>query len=81
MFTRLFAVEVASYGITCNAISPGLIETSLTKGVPQAAKDSLVQQFMIKRLGTMEDIVNAVDFFASRRSSYVTGQVLHLGGV
>jgi 3-oxoacyl-[acyl-carrier protein] reductase len=81
MFTRLFAVEVASYGITCNAISPGLIETSLTKGVPQAAKDSLVQQFMIKRLGTMEDIVNAVEFFASRRSSYVTGQVLHLGGV
>jgi 3-oxoacyl-[acyl-carrier protein] reductase len=80
-FTRLLAVEVAPLGITCNAVSPGLMETSLTKGVPGPAKDALVQRLAMKRLATLEDVENAVDFFASPKSSYVTGQVLHLGGV
>jgi 3-oxoacyl-[acyl-carrier protein] reductase len=80
-FTRLLAVEVAGLGITCNAVSPGLIETSLTKGVPGPAKDALIQRLAMKRAATFEDVSNAVEFFASPRSSYVTGQVLHLGGV
>jgi 3-oxoacyl-[acyl-carrier protein] reductase len=80
-FTRLFAVEVAPLGITCNAVSPGLMETSLTKGVPGPAKDALIQRLAMKRPSTFEDVNNAVEFFASPRSSYVTGQVLHLGGV
>lgn len=80
-FTRLLAVEVAPLGITCNAVSPGLMETSLTKGVPGPAKDALVQRLAMKRLATLEDVENAVEFFASPKSSYVTGQVLHLGGV
>ena len=81
MFTRLLAVEVAGFGITCNAVSPGLMETSLTKGVPGPAKDALIQRLAMKRAATFEDVANAVEFFASPRSSYVTGQVLHLGGV
>jgi 3-oxoacyl-[acyl-carrier protein] reductase len=81
MFTRLFAVEVAGLGVTCNAVSPGLMETSLTKGVPGPAKDALIQRLAMKRAATFEDVSNAVEFFASPRSSYVTGQVLHLGGV
>jgi 3-oxoacyl-[acyl-carrier protein] reductase len=80
-FTRLLAVEVAPLGITCNAVSPGLMETSLTKGVPGPAKDALIQRLAMKRPSTFEDVNNAVEFFASPRSSYVTGQVLHLGGV
>ena len=80
-FTRLLAVEVAPLGITCNAVSPGLMETSLTKGVPGPAKDALIQRLAMKRPSTMDDVANAVEFFASPRSSYVTGQVLHLGGV
>lgn len=80
-FTRLLAVEVAPLGITCNAVSPGLMETSLTKGVPGPAKDALIQRLAMKRPATFEDVANAVEFFASPRSSYVTGQVLHLGGV
>jgi 3-oxoacyl-[acyl-carrier protein] reductase len=80
-FTRLLAVEVAPLGITCNAVGPGLMETSLTKGVPGPAKDALIQRLAMKRPSTYEDVANAVEFFASSRSSYVTGQVLHLGGV
>jgi 3-oxoacyl-[acyl-carrier protein] reductase len=80
-FTRLLAVELAAFGITCNAVSPGMVETSLTKGLPGHAKDAFVQRLAMKRPGTFEDLANAVEFFASPRSSYVTGQVLHLGGV
>jgi 3-oxoacyl-[acyl-carrier protein] reductase len=80
-FTRLFAVEVAGFGITCNALSPGIVPTSLTKGLPQSTMDSLVQGLPIKRFGTPEDVIHAVDFMASPHSSYITGQVLHLGGV
>jgi 3-oxoacyl-[acyl-carrier protein] reductase len=80
-FTRLLAVEVAPLGITCNAVSPGLMETSLTKGVPGPAKEALIQRLAMKRLATLEDVDNAVEFFASPKSSYITGQVLHLGGV
>jgi 3-oxoacyl-[acyl-carrier protein] reductase len=80
-FTRVFAVEVAGLGITCNAVSPGIMRTSLTKGVPDQAIESLINRFAIKRAATFEDVSNAVDFFASPGSSFVTGQILHLGGI
>jgi 3-oxoacyl-[acyl-carrier protein] reductase len=81
MFTRTFAAEVAALGITCNAVSPGLVETSMTKGVPEPAKKALLERLALGREATFEDVANAVEFFASPRSSYITGQVLHLGGV
>lgn len=80
-FTRLLALEVASFGITCNAVSPGLMRTSLTKGASEAQFDAIINRMAIKREATIDDVANAIDFFASPRSSYVTGQVLHLGGV
>ena len=80
-FTRVLAVEVAAFGITCNAVSPGIMRTSLTSGVPETAMNALIARLALKRPATFADVLNAVEFFASPRSSYVTGQVLHLGGV
>jgi 3-oxoacyl-[acyl-carrier protein] reductase len=79
-FTQIFAREVAPFGITCNVVAPTPVETDLIRSVPKEKIDRLVEALAIKRLGTFDDIANAVDFFASRKSDYVTGQVIYLGG-
>ncbi len=78
---QVMAFELAPYNITCNVVAPTPIDTDLIRGVPKKTIDALVNRLAIKRLGTMEDVSNAVDFFADRRSDYITGQVLYLGGV
>jgi 3-oxoacyl-[acyl-carrier protein] reductase len=79
-FTQIFAREVAPFGITCNVVAPTPIETDLIKAVPKDKIDRLVAALAIKRLGTFDDVTNAVDFFTSPRSDYITGQVIYLGG-
>lgn len=79
-FTQVFAREVASYGVTCNVVASTPIPTDLIAEVPGDKIDQITQQLAVKRLGTVEDLLNVVDFFASRRSDYVTGQVIYLGG-
>lgn len=79
-FTRIFAREVADYGITVNAVGPSPIDTDLIRGVPKAKLDALRERLAIKRFGTFADVANAVDFFVRKESDYVTGQVLYLGG-
>jgi 3-oxoacyl-[acyl-carrier protein] reductase len=79
-FSQIFAREVASFGITCNVVSPTPIETDLIKSVPPDKIARLVETLTIKRLGTFEDVANVVDFFTSSKSDYVTGQVIYLGG-
>lgn len=79
-FTQIFAREVASFGITCNVVAPTPVETDLIRSVPKDKIDRLVDSLAIKRLGTFDDVANAVDFFASPKSDYITGQVLYLGG-
>ena len=79
-FTRIFAKEVAPYGITVNAVGPGPVSTDLLRGVPEAKVRGLVDRLAIKRLATFEDIANVVEFFLRPESGYVTGQVLYLGG-
>ena len=80
-FTRIMAKEVASYGITVNAIGPTPVATDLIKGVSKDKMRALLNTQAIKRLGTFEDVANATDFFLQDRSDFVTGQVLFLGGV
>jgi 3-oxoacyl-[acyl-carrier protein] reductase len=79
--TRVMARELADFGITVNAVGPVPIKTDLIRSVPQDKIAGLVARQAIKRLGSLEDVANVVDFFLSRASGFVTGQVLYLGGV
>ena len=79
--TRILAREFAGLGITSNAIGPTPIPTDLIRAVPQDKMDSLIDRLAIRRPGSFEDVSNVVDFFISRSSDSITGQVLYLGGV
>ncbi len=79
-FTRVFAREVAEFGITCNVVGPTPIETDLIRNVPQDKIAGIVQRLAIKRLGRFEDVANVIDFYVRPESDYVTGQVIYLGG-
>ena len=79
--TKTAAKELAKMNITVNAIGPTPIETDLIKLIPKEKIESLIQQQSIQRLGTYEDILNAVDFFIKPQSDFITGQILYLGGV
>ena len=79
-FTKSVALELGSRDIRCNAIAPGFIETEMTGKLDEKVVQSWRDAIPLKRGGTPEDIANACLFFASDLSSYVTGQVLNVGG-
>jgi 3-oxoacyl-[acyl-carrier protein] reductase len=79
--TRVLARELAPLGITCNAVGPTPVETSLIGGVPREKIDRLVAAQAIPRRGQPHDVANVVDFFLRPESDFVTGQVIYLGGV
>ncbi|MGO9335872.1 MAG: 3-oxoacyl-[acyl-carrier-protein] reductase [Terriglobales bacterium] len=78
--TMAMAREVASRNITCNAVAPGFIETSMTAVLSDELKQSALKQIPLARVGTPEDIANAVCFLASDDASYITGHVLNVNG-
>jgi 3-oxoacyl-[acyl-carrier protein] reductase len=78
--TKSVARELASRGITCNAIAPGLIETDLTAEIPQAARDFVINSTPLGYIGSVEDVAAAAIYFASDEARYVTGQVLGVDG-
>ena len=78
--TKTTARELASRGITCNAIAPGLIETDLTAGLSDAATEALKGLTPLGYLGSAEDVAAAAVYFASDEARYVTGQVLGVDG-
>jgi len=78
--TKGVAKELASRNITANVVAPGFIETDMTAGLADKAKDAMVSQIPLGRPGTAEDIARAVVFLASDDAAYITGQTLHVSG-
>jgi 3-oxoacyl-[acyl-carrier protein] reductase len=79
-FTKSVARELASRGITANAVAPGFIVTDMTSAMGADAQEALKGRIALGRLGTAEDVANAVLFLASDWASYVTGQVITVDG-
>ena len=72
--------EVASRGITVNAIAPGFIDTEMTQKLPENQRQELMARIPLGCLGSPEDVASAVSFLASDASGYITGQVLSVDG-
>ena len=79
-FTKAVALEVASRNITVNAVAPGLIDTDMTRAIAAGAHEEWASRIPLKRLGTPDDVANAVVFLASDEASYITGHVLAVNG-
>lgn len=78
--TKSVARELASRGITVNAIAPGFIATDMTEAMSEAAKEATVKQIPLGRVGTPKDIAETAAFLASDKAAYITGQVLSVDG-
>jgi 3-oxoacyl-[acyl-carrier protein] reductase len=78
--TKSLAQEIASRGITVNAVAPGYIATDMTKGLPEEVKQKIMGSIPMARMGQPEDVANAVKFLASEDAAYITGQVLAVNG-
>jgi len=79
-FTKSLAKEVASRGITVNAVAPGFIDTDMTRALTDAQRGTLLEQIPMARLGSPDDIAAAVMFLCSPGAAYVTGETLHVNG-
>jgi 3-oxoacyl-[acyl-carrier protein] reductase len=79
-FTKSLAQEVGSRNITVNCIAPGFIATDMTKGLPEAQREKLLERIPLGRLGDPADIAHAVTFLASPHAAYITGATLHVNG-
>ncbi len=80
-FTQVLARELGPTGVTVNAVGPTPVPTDLIKNVPKTKMDALLARQAIRRFGSIEDVINVLDFFLSPGSDFVTGQVVYLGGV
>ena len=78
--TKSVARELATRGILCNAVAPGFIETEMTAALPAEARDGLVAQIALGRLGRPEDVAGVVRFLAGPGAAYITGQVIVVDG-
>lgn len=78
--TKSVARELASRGITCNAVAPGFIETEMTDAMPESAKEAVKAQIPLQRVGKTADIAETVAFLASDKAAYITGQVISVDG-
>lgn len=79
-FSKSVAKEIGSRGITVNVVAPGFIETDMTRDLPADAKDAMLGQIALGRLGQAQDIADAVAFLAGPGAAYITGETLHVNG-
>ena len=79
-FSKSLAQEVGSRNITVNCVAPGFIDTDMTRALPEAQRQKLLERIPLGRLGAPEDIAHAVAFLASDAAGYITGATLHVNG-
>jgi len=79
-FTKSLAQEVGSRNITVNCVAPGFIDTDMTRALPDAQREKLIERIPLGRLGAPDDVAHAVAFLASREAGYITGATLHVNG-
>ncbi|MCL4453890.1 MAG: 3-oxoacyl-ACP reductase FabG [Candidatus Thermoplasmatota archaeon] len=79
-FTKTLARELGKYGITSNAVVPGFIKTPMTDAMPDKIKEKFIEKIPLKRIGTPDDVANAVEFLMKEESSYINGILLEVGG-
>ncbi|MDD3137936.1 MAG: 3-oxoacyl-ACP reductase FabG [Lachnospiraceae bacterium] len=78
--TKTASRELAKKGVTCNAICPGFIETDMTKNVPEKVWDIMISKIPMGRAGKPSDVANLIAFLASDEATYITGEVINVGG-
>jgi 3-oxoacyl-[acyl-carrier protein] reductase len=78
--TKTIAREYANRNVTANAVAPGFIDTAMTQALTDQVRADLAKQIPLGRLGSSEDVANAVRFLASTSAAYITGQVVHVNG-
>jgi 3-oxoacyl-[acyl-carrier protein] reductase len=79
-FSKSLAKEIGSRGVTVNVVAPGFIDTDMTRALPDTARDALLGQIALGRLGSPADIARAVAFLAGPAGAYITGETLHVNG-
>ena len=79
-FTKSLAQEIGSRNITANCVAPGFIDTDMTRALSEAQRGKMMERIPLGRLGTPEDVADAVAFLASPRAGYITGATLHVNG-
>ena len=79
-FSKALAREVASRGITVNAVAPGFIDTDMTRDLPDERRARLRSEIPLGRLGSPEDVASVVAFLASPEAGYITGETIHVNG-
>lgn len=78
--TKSTARELGSRGITVNAVAPGFIDTEMTSSLPESVKETMIEQTLLKRMGSAVEVADVVAFLASEAADYITGQVISVDG-
>jgi 3-oxoacyl-[acyl-carrier protein] reductase len=79
-FTKAVARELAGQGITVNSVSPGLVDTEMSRNLPEKAREAIISQIPLGRIGTAQEVADAVSFLVSEGADYITGQVIAVNG-